>query len=208
MAIPSRQIGWGPQENLLWGISKQLEKLGCQLCNVGIPGPQGPQGPPGPAGSLTDAYHAAFYSHVSQSDGVATEQLMRFEITDFAYGVSVVNNALGQPTKITYTYPGTYNLQFSAQLFNSGGGGSNAAVNIWLKKDGSAVPYSNTKVAVIANSPYVVASWNFFIEVTAPNQYVELAWNTNHAPIELHAQLPNGGVPGIPSIILTTNRIA
>lgn len=45
MAIPSRQIGWGPQENLLWEINKQLEKLGCQLCNVGIPGPPGPPGP-------------------------------------------------------------------------------------------------------------------------------------------------------------------
>lgn len=202
MPIPSRQIGWGPQENLLWEISKQLEGLGCQLCNVGIPGPQGP------AGTISDAYHGAFYSYVSQSDGVANEQLMRFEVTDFVDGVSIVNNSLGQPTQITYAYPGIYNLQFSAQLFNSGGGGSNAAVNIWLKKDGSAVPYSNTKVAVIANSPYVVASWNFFIEVTAPNQYVELAWNTNHAPIELHAALPNGSVPGIPSIILTTNRIA
>jgi len=27
MAIPSRQIGWGTQENLLWQISKQLEQL-------------------------------------------------------------------------------------------------------------------------------------------------------------------------------------
>jgi len=27
MAIPSRQIGWGAQENLLWQISKQLEQL-------------------------------------------------------------------------------------------------------------------------------------------------------------------------------------
>lgn len=44
MPIPSRQIGWGVQENLLWEVAKQLEKLGCQLCNVGIPGPPGPSG--------------------------------------------------------------------------------------------------------------------------------------------------------------------
>ena len=49
MAIPSRQIGWGPQENLLWQISKQLEQLGCGISNAGIPGPQGP---PGPSGGL------------------------------------------------------------------------------------------------------------------------------------------------------------
>jgi hypothetical protein len=34
MAIPSRQIGWGPTENLLWQISKQLEKMSCQLCDL------------------------------------------------------------------------------------------------------------------------------------------------------------------------------
>ena len=27
MAIPSRQIGWGTEENLMWEISKQLEYL-------------------------------------------------------------------------------------------------------------------------------------------------------------------------------------
>ena len=34
MAIPSRQIGWGTTENLLWQISKQLEKISCQLCDI------------------------------------------------------------------------------------------------------------------------------------------------------------------------------
>jgi len=27
MAIPSRQVGWGTTDNLLWQISKQLEQL-------------------------------------------------------------------------------------------------------------------------------------------------------------------------------------
>jgi len=60
MGIPNRQIGWNTESNLLWQIAKQMEKLSCQMCNIGIPGPQGPEGPPGPAGSLTDAYHGAF----------------------------------------------------------------------------------------------------------------------------------------------------
>ena len=57
MAIPSRQIGWGTTDNLLWEISKQLEKTTCQLCNVGIPGPPGPEGP---AGTIAGTYHGAF----------------------------------------------------------------------------------------------------------------------------------------------------
>lgn len=35
MAIPSRQIGWGTEENLLWEISKQLEYLTKVTYNIG-----------------------------------------------------------------------------------------------------------------------------------------------------------------------------
>ena len=34
MAIPSRQIGWGTEENLLWQISKQLEALTKVVYNI------------------------------------------------------------------------------------------------------------------------------------------------------------------------------
>ena len=34
MPIPSRQIGWGTTENLLWQIAKQLEGISCQLCEL------------------------------------------------------------------------------------------------------------------------------------------------------------------------------
>ena len=33
MAIPSRQIGWSTKSNLLWQISKQLERLLCVTAN-------------------------------------------------------------------------------------------------------------------------------------------------------------------------------
>lgn len=35
MGIPSRQIGWGAEENILWQISKQLEALIGVTSNVG-----------------------------------------------------------------------------------------------------------------------------------------------------------------------------
>jgi hypothetical protein len=51
MAIPSRPIGQGPQAELLWNISKQMDQLICATCGMtGPQGPEGPQGPPGPAG--------------------------------------------------------------------------------------------------------------------------------------------------------------
>lgn len=56
MAIPSRQIGWSTQDNLLWEISKQLEKSTCQLCTLNdnienMPGGSGTSGTSGISGS-------------------------------------------------------------------------------------------------------------------------------------------------------------
>lgn len=58
MGVPNRQIGWSNESNLLWSISKQLEKINCQVCALdgaivgpaGPEGPQGIQGDPGPQG--------------------------------------------------------------------------------------------------------------------------------------------------------------
>lgn len=58
MAIPSKQIGWSTESNLLWELSKQLEKLNCTMCTIeGPPGPEGPQGPPG---SIEGLYYGSF----------------------------------------------------------------------------------------------------------------------------------------------------
>lgn len=35
MAIPSRQIGWGTEENLLYEVSKQLEQLTAVISKIG-----------------------------------------------------------------------------------------------------------------------------------------------------------------------------
>ena len=50
MAIPSRQIGWGTEENLLWQISKQLEAINGVAYNSGGGGGTGTSGTSGAAG--------------------------------------------------------------------------------------------------------------------------------------------------------------
>jgi hypothetical protein len=47
MAIPSRQIGWGTEENLLWQISKQLEAINGVAYNSGGGGGTGTSGTSG-----------------------------------------------------------------------------------------------------------------------------------------------------------------
>ena len=37
MAISNRQIGWSQESNLLWEISRQLDRLNSQMCIGGCP---------------------------------------------------------------------------------------------------------------------------------------------------------------------------
>jgi hypothetical protein len=77
----------------------------------------------------------------------------------FNNGMSLVNDAFGKPTILRVPTAGIYNLQFSAQITRTTGGSVEKA-SIWFRQNGVDVPNSNTHVDVVANSKYLVASWN------------------------------------------------
>lgn len=166
----------------------------------GVPGPQGPKGDKGDTGTFANAYYGSFYSTQNQSLAKDAIGAVTLNNTDFNNGVSIVSNS-----RIKITNAGKYNIAFSSQLHNNGGGGSGTTVNIWLSKNGTAVSDSNTKVTVNTNSPYIVAAWNFFVDASA-NDYYELMWSTDNAQIQMDYQ-PAGVHPAIPSVILTVNQI-
>jgi hypothetical protein len=109
-------------------------------------------------------------------------------------------------SRITFSYPGTYNIQFSAQLHNTGGGGSGHTIDIWYAYNGTDVAWSDTRVDVISNSPYVVAAWNFFQTVSA-GDYIELKWATDNTNIVIEASAASSPHPAIPSLIVTVQQI-
>jgi len=150
--------------------------------------------------------YGSFYDVNSQTTLGNTEELMQFGTTDISSGVTIVNNGLGDPTRITVASTGVYNIQFSAQLTKTGG--STGDVYIYLKKNGIIVPDSNTQLTLANNGHYVVASWNFFVQLNA-GQYAEIAWYSTNANVELHYDpIPVVGLPAIPSIILTVNKVS
>ena len=150
-------------------------------------------------------YYGSFYSVTDQTDGT-TPHLMFAELTAESAGVSMATGSEGTKSRMTFANAGTYNIQFSAQLHNTGGGGSGNTVNIWFKLNGSNIANSDTKIVVPSNAPYVVAAWNFIVSVAAGN-YVELAWFTDNANIILETEASTANTPAIPSVILTAVQI-
>lgn len=163
----------------------------------GIPGPSGPKGEPGLSGISTTA-SASYYSDQTQGPyTINSIHAMTLNNIDWQSKVNLVDNS-----KIKFLETGKYNIQFSAQIEQTQ---SSGVVNIWLRKNGSDVAVTNTKVNVSANDPYNVAAWNFFVNASA-NDYYEIVWSSssNHTILE-SATYENH--PQIPSVILTVNQV-
>jgi hypothetical protein len=156
-------------------------------------------------GGTFSGYYGSFYSSLDQTDGT-TPHLMFAENTADADGVSMQTGVEATKSQMTFAHAGTYNIQFSAQLHNKGGGGSGQTVNIWFKLNGNNIANSDTKIVVPSNAPYLVAAWNFIVSV-AVGDYVEIAWFTDNVNIILEQENATAVSPAIPSVIMTAVQI-
>ena len=164
---------------------------------AGTTGATGSTGQTGAGG-----YYGAWYDIQTQTittPSVGQPVLIRKR--DIENGFFVIDDS-----KITASNTGIYNLAFSFQLHNTGGGGSGSTVEIWLVKNGVAVPDSNTRVAVPTNNPYTVAAWNFFKDMSAGDN-IQVYWATDNVHIVLQYNTGSMGGPVIPSSIITVNQV-
>lgn len=96
MAIPSRQIGWGTEENLLWQISKQLEAINGVAYNSGgggtgtsgTSGAAGLSGTSGTSGTSPSFPYPLVYGLFSQTSDSAT-------VTNTITETSIVGSGVG-----------------------------------------------------------------------------------------------------------------
>jgi hypothetical protein len=169
---------------------------------VGPAGPTGATGPAGPAGQSGLGSSASYFSTQTQTMNAGEIKAMTVDTTDWQSGV-----VLESGSHIKITNAGKYNIAFSAQMHQTN---SSSIVNFWLAKNGVAMPYTNTKLNITANSPYLVAAWNFFVSAGS-NDYYELMWSSNDSHTQVLAEPSVGSGanlhPEIPSLILTVNQV-
>jgi len=126
---------------------------------------------------------------------------MKFNTTDISNGVTVQGI---EQSELTVTTAGNYNLQFSAQLFDNGGG--NETVFIWFRKNGTDIPNSTTKITMKGGNDAVVAAWNYITNLNV-GEYLEIMWAVSDTSISLLYQPPFPFCPAIPSVIATMTQI-
>ena len=148
--------------------------------------------------------YGSFYSTVTQTNVANTARSMSLNVTDISNGISISGSTNPYNTYIKTENPGIYDIQFSAQVDKTDSGTDE--IWIWLRKNGVNVDDSATSIQLVGNGAHYVAAWNFFVNAAA-NDYYQLMWYSPDANVRLHAEAGFGVVPGIPSLIVTVNRV-
>jgi hypothetical protein len=149
--------------------------------------------------------YGSFYDTTIQTNPVANiARSMSFNSTDITNGVSISGSTSPFNTYIKTTNAGVYNIQFSAQVDKTDSGTDE--IDIWLRKNGIDLTDTATKLTLTGNNTKVVAAWNWFV-LSAANDYYQIIWASADTNIRLFAEPLSGIHPGIPSVILTVNRV-
>jgi hypothetical protein len=143
--------------------------------------------------------YGAFYHTGSDSLTSGTPFTQSFSSTFEASGVSVTGAA---NTRITIANSGTYNVAFSIQVQQTT---ADRELDIWFKKNGTAIPNSNTKGST-RNGDYQVFAWNF-VTTLAAGDYVELLYQSNGTGTTVPYIAGSGQVPATPSVIITVTQV-
>lgn len=146
-------------------------------------------------------YYISAYDTTNQNQSGNNGTALKYNTTEISSGISIVSNS-----RITISKAGIYNIAFSAQLFKSDSG--NDTVTLWLRKNGTNVPNSNTEVVLVGNDGRSVAAWNFLVSADA-NDYFEIVWFSVDLNVFMDAvtNLMSPSRPDIPSVILTVWQI-
>jgi hypothetical protein len=144
---------------------------------------------------------------------VANAYAITLNINEFPNGISVVSNS-----RITFAKEGIYNVAYSIQLKNT----DNSAhdVDIWLRKNGTDIPSSNSRFSLPARKSsgdpsHLIAVTPVMVDITADNQYVEIMWRVSsttvsieHFPAVVASPGVTPAIPATPSVIVGITHVS
>jgi len=147
-------------------------------------------------GSIVNFPYGAFSSSVTQTTATNTASALTYNTNDFVNGISVVSNS-----RITVTYTGIYNLQFSVQLQNLAN--STEDVYIWLRHNGVDITGSTGLIGMlprksVGNASHGIYGWNYYVSMNA-SDYIEIWWSTTDGTNVTIPYYPASGTPTKPS---------
>jgi hypothetical protein len=150
----------------------------------------------GPTTGLT-CLHNTFVSTVSQSIGApTTSQLVELSSAATTYGITLESG-----NRLVVQVEGTYELTYSLQLCSTSA--HSETIDVWVKKNGTDVAYSNRKHLTAHRRSGSIPSYNNALHTiiisVAVGDYLQLVWY----PSETTVTLSNVGVGSSPTVPAT-----
>ena len=171
----------------------------------------GPEG-----GRFFSAPYGSFYDTTTHTAVANTATLLTINTQDVAQSVAIVAGS-----KITVTYPGIYNMQFSVQAENSTA--DDQEIDIWIRQfNRDAVPYflpsgdlpgSTGAISVVkkhgAQNGATIAGWNYYLTMQG-GDYIQVMWSVTSAGVTLPYRAAQTGPvrPGTSSVVLTMSFVS
>jgi hypothetical protein len=138
-----------------------------------------------------------FYSTQTQTLAAGVSGSATYNNTGTSFGVTLASSS-----QLTIANAGVYSITFSAQLKGDGG---QDTVYMWLKKNGTNVNNTSTKL-VVKNNEESVMTVEYIVEAAA-NDYYEIAWQNANGDGDLIYEAPSGNIPAVPSIITSVKQV-
>jgi len=150
---------------------------------------------------IEDLTYGSFSDTTNQTANLAnTAYEVRFNTTDVSKEHYIRNN-----TEIVSNTTGTYNYAFSIQITSSSSSLHN--IYIWVRKNNTDIPNTATILSLSSNKQFVVAAWNFFVDMNA-GDHLHLMWAVDDTRISIVSPDATLFCPAVPSVILTVNEIS
>lgn len=157
-------------------------------------------------GGATD--YGAFSDTTDQPLVAGSPIAVKHNTTDLSNGITVTNNTLGQPTRLTVSSAGIYSFSISPQLAHSGGG--TVTIIFWPRVNEVDVPNSASSFEMGNNNNRTLPFMEFLYSMTA-GQYLEWIFTssgTNTSLENFPAVVGPPAIPAIPSVISIVKRVS
>ena len=138
-----------------------------------------------------------FYSTQTQTLAAGVSGSVTYNNTGTTFGVTLVSSS-----QLTIANAGVYSITFSAQIKGDGG---QDTVYMWLKKNGTNVADTATKL-VAKNNEEDVMTVEYIVQAAA-SDYYEIAWQNVNGDGDLLYEAASGNIPAVPSIITSVKQI-
>jgi hypothetical protein len=160
----------------------------------------------GTGGRFIGSPYGSWSDSNSQTAAANTVTLITLSNTDYSQDISLVSSS-----KITFKYPGVYNVQFSVQAANSSAQYDN--ITIWYGYNGTDVAASAGITAIPPKHGSINGAlafgWNQFFQINA-NDYLQLYWTTDSGASTLttYAAGVSPNHPSAPAVAVTAQFVS